>query len=151
MAGKFLEYIKSVLKKPKASIFLMFLVISFFIWFLISLSDTYTSHVSFKLNYSGIPEDKLILGKPKTSLTTNIETSGFKILNYRIFRRDIFLNLTDFKKEGNKYYLLPDAIEDARSLTKSILKCASDSLDVQRGTGFSTCLLFSYHITRANH
>jgi|GEM_PF-3035124 len=136
MAGKFLEYIKSVLKKPKASIFLMFLVISFFIWFLISLSDTYTSHVSFKLNYSGIPEDKLILGKPKTSLTTNIETSGFKILNYRIFRRDIFLNLTDFKKEGNKYYLLPDAIEEVINIqhkSVNIRRIAVDSLILKLG------------------
>ncbi|MCF8714608.1 YbbR-like domain-containing protein [Joostella atrarenae] len=121
MAGRFLEYIKSTLKKPKATIFLMFLVVSFFIWFLISLSDIYTSHISFNLKYNGIPEDKLVLGDPKTSFETNVETSGFKILGYRLFKRDLIVDLVDFHESNNAYYMLPNDLEDAiRTQYKSL-------------------------------
>ncbi|MEL4308748.1 CdaR family protein [Joostella sp. CR20] len=136
MEKNIFQYIKNVLSKPKASIFLMFLVISFFLWFLISLSDTYTSHVTFKVKYIGIPEDKLILGNPKESITTNIETSGFKILNYRIFKRDLFLDLADFKQQNNAYYLLPDDVEDLIGMQyKSILvrRVEADSVVLKLG------------------
>ncbi|WP_335964348.1 YbbR-like domain-containing protein [Galbibacter sp. PAP.153] len=136
MAKKFYQYIKGVLRKPKASIFLMFLVVSIFIWFLISLSDTYISHVNFKLNYSGLPEDKLILGTPKKNLEVNIETSGFKILNYRIFKRDLYLPLSDFTQQKNKYYMLPQDIEEAIATQyKSIIvrRIAADSLILNLG------------------
>ncbi|MCX2681689.1 YbbR-like domain-containing protein [Galbibacter sp. EGI 63066] len=136
MARRFIQYIQSLLSKPKASIFLMFLVISFFIWFLISLSGTYVAHVNFKVNYTEVPEDKLILGKPVEKLTADIEASGFKVLNYRLFNRGVDLKLPDFKNNENTYYLLSGDVEAAiRDQYKStpVQRVDLDSLIVKLG------------------
>ncbi|WP_255462688.1 YbbR-like domain-containing protein [Galbibacter sp. BG1] len=76
------------------------------------MSDTYISHVNFKLNYTQVPEDKLMLGNPKKDVTVNIEASGFKILNYRIFKRELNLALPDFNEKGeDSYFMLDSDIE----------------------------------------
>ncbi|MCM5662781.1 CdaR family protein [Galbibacter mesophilus] len=115
----------------------MFLFISSFIWFLISLSDNYISHVTFNLNYMSIPEDKLVLGKPKKNITVDIEASGFKILNYRIFRRELNLPLDNFKeKKGDHFYMLPAQVENViNNQYKSLVvrKMNQDSLLLDLG------------------
>src|SRR5690606_31477030 len=113
MLRKVSTKIKKLLSRPKASMFLMFLVISFFIWFLITLSDTYVSQLNFKVTYSGIPEEKLVLGSPTKSLEATVQATGFKILTYRLFRQSVNLPYTDFRKQKDSNYMLAVDLESA--------------------------------------
>ncbi|WP_417360380.1 CdaR family protein [Galbibacter sp.] len=113
MVRKVSNQIKSLLSRPKASMFFMFLVISFFIWFLITLSDTYVSRLNFSVSYSGIPEEKLVLGSPTSSFEATVQATGFKILTYRLFRQNVELPYADFRKQNDSIYMLSADVESA--------------------------------------
>lgn len=113
MVRKVSKKIRNLLSRPKASMFFMFLVISFFIWFLITLSDTYVSRLNFKVAYIGMPEEKLILGSPVKSVEATVQATGFKILTYRMFRQSVELPYADFRKQEDSVYMLSLDVESA--------------------------------------
>ena len=113
MVRKVSKQIKNLFNGPKASMFFMFLVISFFIWFLITLSDTYVARLNINVTYSGIPEEKLVLGSPTSVVEATIQATGFKILTYRIFRQNVELPYSDFRKQNDSIYMLSTDVEAA--------------------------------------
>ncbi len=113
MVRKISKHIRSLLSRPKAAMFIMFLIISFFIWFLITLSDTYVSELNFKVVYSDIPEEKLILGTPKSKIEATVQATGFKLLNYRMFNKNVALAYPDFRNHGGHLYMLSVDVESA--------------------------------------
>src|SRR5690554_6716093 len=113
MVSKVSKQIKNLLSRPKALMFLMFLVLSFFIWFLITLSDTYVSQLNFKVSYTGIPQEKLVLGTPKKTLKATVQATGFKLLTYKLFRQSVELPYVDFRKQDSSNYMLAIDVESA--------------------------------------
>lgn len=111
MVRKVSKRIKKLLSRPKVSMFFIFLVISFFIWFLITLSDTYVSRLNFKVDYINMPEDKLILGSPVSTIQASVQATGFRILTYRLFRQSIELPYADFRNQGDSPYMLAADLE----------------------------------------
>lgn len=136
MVRKVSKKIRNLLSRPKASMFFMFLVISFFIWFLITLSDTYVSQLNFKVAYTGMPEEKLILGAPVSTIEATVQATGFKLLTYRMFRQSVELPYGDFRKQDDHIYMLALDVESAinrqyRSL--AVRRLGLDSLKVTLG------------------
>lgn len=153
MLRKVGKKIKKLLSRPKASMFLMFLVISFFIWFLITLSDTYVSQLNFKVTYSGIPKEKLVLGKPTNSIEATVQATGFKLLTYRLFRQSVDLPYADFRKQKDINYMLAIDLESAinRQYSSLVVKRLDlDSLKLTLGENIKRIvpvisrLLFSF-------
>lgn len=93
------------LKGEKASLFMFFFLFSCVLWFLIKLPDRYTTTVSVRPNYTGIPEGKLLVD-PARKIRVDVNAKGFKLFNLKYFEKAVDINLADLKKTGNKYYLL---------------------------------------------
>jgi hypothetical protein len=73
------------LNQKKVKVFSLFLICSFFAWFLSNLSESYESRCEFELNYQNLP-DTLSLGKNAvTSMEGKLRTSGFQFLFYNFF------------------------------------------------------------------
>ncbi|WP_224482636.1 CdaR family protein [Robertkochia aurantiaca] len=134
--------LKRYIKKPKAVIFLLFLIISAFIWVVITLSDRYDSRIAMDLDYINIPEEKLLIGNPPEQINVNIESSGFGILYYRLFRQTLFLNAADFKPDNNAYYLLGEEVQE-------VISEQYKSLEINRVVNDSIKIRFGENQTRA--
>jgi len=91
--------------QKKLRIFLIFLALSILFWSLIKLSKEYIADVEFDLDYSDMPQNKLIQNNPEKKVTLTLKTVGFKLLNYEFKKRVLDYSLTEIqKKEGSVYF-----------------------------------------------
>ncbi|MEM9076580.1 MAG: YbbR-like domain-containing protein [Bacteroidota bacterium] len=110
------------LNRRKAKNFFLFLVCSFFAWFLSNLSDSYESRTTFSLNYKSLP-DTLILGnKAIKTLEAKVRTSGFQLLYYKFFSKRIDVNLSQVEYQNGAYLLSDDNLKKQidRQLSQNI-------------------------------
>ncbi|PQJ73692.1 CdaR family protein [Polaribacter butkevichii] len=76
-------------------------------WFLITLSKEYTTTLTFPVEYTNIPQDKLLQKVPIKEIDIVVKSSGFNIISSRFGRKNITLNANSlYKKSSNKYYFL---------------------------------------------
>lgn len=97
--------VTQALRKPKSLAFLGFLILSFIIWLMITLSDIYSSVIRLDLTYNNIPAEKLMIGDPERFLDASVNASGYRLLNYKLFRKDLALNVTSFNTRNQRYFL----------------------------------------------
>ncbi|WP_298880597.1 CdaR family protein [uncultured Polaribacter sp.] len=87
--------------------FIGFLVASFFIWLLITLSKEYTAIISYPVQYNNIPQDKLLQKEPTKEIDVIVKSSGFNIIKSRFSNYPIILNAKNLnRKTSSKYYFL---------------------------------------------
>jgi len=98
----------SITNKRKVKVFLFILVLTSIIWLLIELSKTSISTARFKVEYTNIPQGKLLQDKPTSEIFITLKAPGFSLLKYKFKNDKITLNLKNVIKRGNKYYLLPN-------------------------------------------
>jgi hypothetical protein len=89
------ELLKTI-KSGKLNVFLVFLISSFVILIFTKLSKNYTNTITFAIEKTGIPEDKLILEDSSHQLQITLKTHGFKWLKYYMSPPKIAI---DFSKE----------------------------------------------------
>lgn len=97
-------------RKNKRSVltFLVFLALSTGAWFLVKLSDDYTTQTTFKVLLEEVPADKWISsGEPSVKMSLNID--GFHTLRYKMLREPnrfvtISLNEVSYRLENNNAY-----------------------------------------------
>lgn len=106
------KYFAGAAKRKKMGIFMVFVLFSFLMWFLIKLSEDYTYKVTFNVNYKNIPEDKLLLNTPKNSIDAIVSATGFKIFNYNLFKRNIDIDLSAYDNPGKGFYIVESDLED---------------------------------------
>lgn len=111
--------------KPKVLAFIGFLLVSFIIWLMITLSGSYVSTVRMQLDYENIPEEKLLLGEPDTYVDASVYASGYRLLNYKIFREALALDVTSFNEGSQRYFLTRTDMEGS-------MKDQMDGLEVRR-------------------
>ncbi|TRZ41080.1 CdaR family protein [Robertkochia solimangrovi] len=136
MPSRLFKNVKFILKKPKATVFIGFVIISFLLWFMITLSDQYTSKITLKIDYTNVPDSKLMLGDPPRTLQANVGASGFRLLGYRLFRQSLSVNVAGFKEKGSEFFLTGEDLEDdLRSQFKSldVRRVLQDTLKVELG------------------
>lgn len=130
------KYFAGVAKRKKMGVFMVFVLFSFFMWFLIKLSEDYTYKVTFKVNYKNIPEDKLLLNTPRSTIDAIVSATGFKIFNYNIFKRSINIDLSAYDNPGKGFYILESDLEDEIENQYSDLplrRVLSDTIYIQFG------------------
>ncbi|MGS2761261.1 hypothetical protein [Sinomicrobium sp. M5D2P9] len=109
----------------KASQFLLFFFVSFLLWFLIKLPNRYTSNVSLKTSYSGIPESKLLVNPPRT-LKVDINTKGLQLLGMKYFGREVDIDLSALRKTEDRFYLL------AGDLRKQLISVLPEDVEIRQ-------------------
>ncbi|WP_224490735.1 CdaR family protein [Robertkochia flava] len=103
--------VTQALKKPKSLAFLGFLILSFIIWLMITLADIYTSVIRLDLTYNNVPKEKLMLGDPDRFVDASVNASGYRLLNYKLFRKDLSLDVASFSSRRQRYFLSRKELE----------------------------------------
>ncbi len=83
-------------KNKKVKLFLIFLLLSFFFWFLSKLSKEYTTTVPFSIIYINQPKDKKIFPDENQKLEITLKSTGFDLLKYS-FNKNIKVDLSVMK------------------------------------------------------
>ena len=88
--------------------FLVFLTLSTAAWFLVKLSENYTTQTTFKVQFAEVPSDKWISsGEQSVKMSLNVD--GFHILRYKMIRepnRFVTVNLSEvpYRQESGDTY-----------------------------------------------
>ena len=116
-------------KIPKT--FFIFLIASGFIWLLITFSKEYSSRITYNINYSKIPQNKLLQEKPLKELTLAIKGTGFKILTSNINKKSITLDASKLTSRGNSkyYFLLRNQITSIKNQVPSGIEVLNIEID----------------------
>jgi len=93
------------LNQKKAKVFLLFLICSFFAWFISNLSETYESRAYFTLNYRNLPDSLLLGENSNNQIEAKLRTSGFQFLYYKIFRSRVDIDVSQVTYQDGKYVL----------------------------------------------
>ncbi len=64
--------------------YLVFLLIAVVIWYLNALNKDYTTDLEFKVKYTDLPEDKVLVTPPPDRLVLTIKAQGNTLLKYRL-------------------------------------------------------------------
>lgn len=110
--GKELESRKRIL------LFSVFLLISTAIWFLNALSKNYTTVIEYPLEYADFPEDKVFVGELPGHLDLQINSHGYALLRYKMFRKPVPLSfhVSAFNlsrgMDGSSSYILTRYLRD---------------------------------------
>ncbi|THD68045.1 YbbR-like domain-containing protein [Robertkochia marina] len=119
------QNIKKRFIKPKALAFLGFLLVSFIIWLMITLSGSYVSDIRMQLAYENVPEEKLLLGDPDSYLDASVYASGYRLLNYKIFRESLSLDVASFNEGSQRFFITRAEMENS-------MKDQMEGLEVRR-------------------
>ena len=97
---------KTFKKIPKTLI--IFVIISFFIWLLITFSKEYTTEINLPVTFINIPQSKLLKEPNLTkNLQLSVKGSGFKLLITQISNKKLRIDASKLKKKKkDSYYLL---------------------------------------------
>ncbi|WP_420573144.1 CdaR family protein [Kordia sp.] len=126
----------ATIKGKKINVFLIFFVISFVVWTLVKLSNTYTDTIKMKVVYTNLSNDKILLGSQENTIEAQVKTTGFRMLRQKIFKKEIAVDLkkaTKVSAENTFYVLSDDAINKHVYQDIEILKVSPDTLFVTLG------------------
>lgn len=127
---KTVKYLRYFIYSKKLGVFLVFLILSTIFWLLNQLEDVYLTTVSYPVKYTNPPQHKVFVGELPSSLELEIQARGFKILEYKIGKglMPIELNVNSYSLRSNdednrlQYYITTDAARNriAQQLSSSI-------------------------------
>ena len=93
----------------KLKTFLVFICISILFWMLINLSETYSSEVVFKVNYSNLNSSKTLQSELIKQVKVSIVSTGFNLIGYKLRDQNLTIDLNSIlHKNGSKCYYLPN-------------------------------------------
>ena len=132
--------IKSKLSKNaqhKIKVYLLFVLATTIVWFLMRLSKNYTSTVKFNVNYINLPKERVIQNQPISTLDIEVYAPGFSLLRYNLFRHKIPIDLSKISKIKGNYYIFPNqqlaSISSKFSQDTKFIKVLNDSILVELG------------------
>ena len=104
---KALQYFRRILSKIDLKIYAICVLISSFIWLIMTLSDNYTKRIEFPVSYSNFPKGMILVNNPSNEISFDIKSQGFELASVAIANRDsikIDLSNVDFRKtKFNRY------------------------------------------------
>ncbi|WP_298514714.1 CdaR family protein [uncultured Kordia sp.] len=121
----------ATIKGKKINVFLIFFVVSFIVWTLVKLSDTYTDTINMTVAYKNLSNDKILLGSQENNVQAQVKTTGFRMLRQKFFKKEIEVDLKKVaktKKENTFYVLANDAINKHIYQDIEILNVSPDTL-----------------------
>lgn len=118
--------------KRKLRVFFVFLLASSLIWFLSTLSQTYTAKTVLDLNYSNSNKGLRLTKAFTDQVDVKLQTVGFQFLGFNFKKRAVTLDLAEVKRIDDRYFLPSDEyrnqIEKQFSSSMQLLEIASDTL-----------------------
>ena len=119
-------------KQRKINIFLVFLLCSFLAWLVSKLSETYTTTVSFSLNYINTPDSLVFSEASFDQIDSRLQSTGFQLLKNNFYDNRININLESIRSKNGSYYLTQadyqKQIEKQVSGTMNLLEINGDTL-----------------------
>ena len=98
---------KSKKKIPKT--FIGFLITSFLIWLLITLSKEYTTVLNYSVVYKNLPQNKILQEEPVNEIDIAVNASGFKIISSKFKKQILNIEASNLLNSNNsKFYILPE-------------------------------------------
>jgi hypothetical protein len=94
-------------KKGKPKMFLLFLLISTFIWFLSKFSRDFVATIDVGIEYRNTPHGIFIADENKNIISFDLTASGFDFLYYKINRPKIFIDLRKYYNYDKSFILIP--------------------------------------------
>jgi YbbR domain-containing protein len=121
---------KETLKGKKIKVFLIFFFVSFIVWTLVKLADTYTDTIMMKVVHTNLVDDKILLGSQENVIEARVKTTGFRMLGQKFFKKEIEVDLRNVSKikEDNFYVLSNTAINKHLYQEIEILNVSPDTL-----------------------
>ncbi|MEA3461872.1 MAG: YbbR-like domain-containing protein [Bacteroidota bacterium] len=144
--GKFQKWPKvsegqKLQSRKRILLFSVFLLISASIWLLNALSKNYTTVIEYPLVYTDFPKDKVSVGDMPGHLDLQINSHGYALLRYKLFRKPvpISFNVSEYNlntgQDGSSAYILTRYLKEpiARQLPTELqlLEIAPDTLHFQ--------------------
>jgi hypothetical protein len=127
--------------RRKLLLFSVFLLISASIWLLNALSKNYTTVIEYPLVYTDFPEDKVFVGDMPGNLDLQINSHGYALLRYKLFRKPVPIsfkvsafNLNRGQDSSRAYILtryLKDQIANQLPAELQLLEIKPDTLHFQ--------------------
>lgn len=121
--------------------FSVFLLISASIWLLNALSKNYSTVIEYPLVYTDFPEDKVFVGEMPGNLNLQINSHGYALLRYKLFRKPVPIsfkisafNLSRGQDSSSAYILtryLKDQIATQLPAELQLLEIKPDTLHFQ--------------------
>ena len=98
---------KAINKKTKVSIFFICFTISLFIWFLIKMSQDYTTDINFPVTYTNSPNGQILTHTYDSIVSIKLTARGFDLLNLGFFKspKPIEINLSGSNVRKSRYSL----------------------------------------------
>ncbi|RZW44640.1 MAG: YbbR-like domain-containing protein, partial [Flavobacteriaceae bacterium] len=93
----------SLLRKRKINIFFLFFLLALIFSILTKLSTDYTQTISFTVEASHIPEDKVIIKDSIQKLNITLTTYGFKLIRYQLSEPSIEINIDRLDKDDHYF------------------------------------------------
>ncbi len=132
---------KTFKNNRKLHVFLLFLILAFGFWMLIKLSRTYTSTVSVNLNYTDLPNNKMLQSEPESTVKVTLRAVGFTLLKHKFSKKKVEVSLKNSKrKKRSQYYLLSSNVLSSvnNSFSKSeVISIEPDTLFFELGKSIS--------------
>jgi len=126
------QNIKKGIDKRKIRVFFLFLLASSLIWFLSTLSQTYTAKTVFNLNYRNSDKGLRLTKAFTDQMDVRLQTVGFQFFGFSFKKKAVTLDLAKVEKVGDRYFLPPDEyrnqIEKQLSSSMRLLEIDSDTL-----------------------
>jgi len=123
--------IKSILKRRKAKMFLMFLACSGLIWLINNLSESYIDNSTFILEYKNVPDSLMLLSASKNKVDVKVQASGFQFLGFNIKNKKIGIDLSTIKKANDTYFIAQEVYRkqiDKQLKSMTLLEIDRDTL-----------------------
>jgi len=127
--------------RRKLLLFSVFLLISASIWLLNALSKNYSTVIEYPLVYTDFPEDKVFVGEMPGNLNLQINSHGYALLRYKLFRKPVPIsfkisafNLSRGQDSSSAYILtryLKDQIATQLPAELQLLEIKPDTLHFQ--------------------
>lgn len=89
---------KSDNSRYKTTVFVICLAISVIIWIMIKLSESFTTQIVFPLQYTGIPEGKVLINEVDSVIKVDVHEQGFLLLGHKYLS-----NIEPFSIDLSKY------------------------------------------------
>ncbi|WP_340063404.1 YbbR-like domain-containing protein [Ascidiimonas aurantiaca] len=111
---------RDTFNRRKLSIFSVFFILATILWFLIKLSESHVSTLTYDIVYTSVPDDKLILDEPQKTITIEVRATGYDILRLGVFRDEITLHVSKAQEQNGKFFFTPQYLE--RTIKEQINK-----------------------------
>ena len=93
----------SFFKSRKVNVFLLFIVLASLFSILTKLSQDYTQSVTFAIEPTNVPEDKIIIKDSIQNLDITLTTYGFKLIRYYFYKPSVTIDIGKAERKENYF------------------------------------------------